>query len=84
MNNNPFIISQFFHSTGILLTNHDCSRRHSQILFSLLSEKIILDISCESSAMQRIHMKHQALFSSKEKSKNIRESSAAFFFSLAP
>ena len=28
-----------------------------------------LDISSESSARQRIHMKYQALFSSKEKSK---------------
>ena len=31
-----------------------------------LSEKIRLDILCESSAWQRIHMKHQALFSSKD------------------
>ena len=35
-----------------------------------LSDKIMLDISCESSAWQRIRMKHQALFSSKDKSKN--------------
>ena len=28
-----------------------------------------LDISCESSARQKIHMKHQALFSSKDKRK---------------
>ena len=35
--------------------------------FSLffISEKMRLDISCESSAPQRIHMKHQALFSPK-------------------
>ena len=32
------------------------------------SEKIRLDISCESSARQRIHIKQQALFSSKDKS----------------
>ena len=31
----------------------------------------MLDISCESSAWQRIHMKHQALFSLKDKSKKI-------------
>ena len=31
---------------------------------------IKLDISCESSAWQRIQMKHQALFSSKDISKN--------------
>ena len=36
-----------------------------EYFFIVLSEKIILDISCESSARQRIHMKHQALFSSK-------------------
>ena len=33
------------------------------------SKKIRLDISCESSAGKRIHMKHQALFSSKDKKK---------------
>ena len=32
------------------------------------SDKIMLDISCESSAWQRIHMKYQALFCSKDKS----------------
>ena len=38
--------------------------------FSLFSEKIRLDVSSESSAMQRIHMKNQALFSSKDNVKN--------------
>ena len=33
------------------------------------SDKIMLDISCEFSAWQSFHMKHQALFSSKDKSK---------------
>ena len=38
----------------------------------------MLDISCESSAWQRIHMKQQALSSSKDKSKKkIQVSSAA-------
>ena len=37
----------------------------------------MLDISCESSAGQRIHTKHQALFYSKDKSKKIKVSSAA-------
>ena len=37
--------------------------------FIFFKENIRLDISCESSAMQRIHIKHQALFSSKDKSK---------------
>ena len=30
--------------------NHDCSRRHLYILFHCFSEKIRLDVSCESSA----------------------------------
>ena len=42
--------------------NHDYNRRHSLIFFHCFSEKIRLDISCESSARQRIHMKHQVLF----------------------
>ena len=43
-------------------TNQDCSRRHLLIFFRCFTEKIRLNISCESSARQRIHMKHQALF----------------------
>ena len=39
-------------------------------IFHCFSDKIMLDTSCEFSAWQRIHMKHQALFSSKDKSKN--------------
>ena len=35
-------------------------------------EKIRLDVSSESSAKQRIHMKNQALFSSKDKSKKLK------------
>ena len=37
--------------------------------FHSFSEKIRLDVSSESSARQRIHMKKQALFYSKDKSK---------------
>ena len=37
--------------------------------FHCFSEKIRLDVSSESSARQRIHMKNQALFSLKDKSK---------------
>ena len=47
--------------------------------FIFFSEKIRLDISCESSARQRIHIKNQALFSLKDKSKKIKMSSAAIF-----
>ena len=42
--------------------------------FYCFPEKIRLDISWQSS-----HMKHQALFSSKDKSKKIKVSSAAIF-----
>ena len=45
--------------------------------FSMFSEKIRLDILCESSARQRIHIKHQASFCLKENSKIIKVSSAA-------
>ena len=43
-----------------------------EYFFIVFSEKIRLDISCESSARQRIHMKYQALFSLKDKSKKIK------------
>ena len=45
-------------------------------IFSLFSEKIRLDVSSESSARQKIHMKNPALFSSMDKSKKIKVSSA--------
>ena len=47
--------------------------------FSFFLRKIRLDISCESSARQRIQMKHQALFSSKNKRKKTKVLSAAIF-----
>ena len=42
---------------------------HKYFSLFFFSEKIRLDISSESSARQRIHMKNQALFSSTDKSK---------------
>ena len=44
------------------------------------SEKIRLDVSSESSARQRIHMKNQALFSSKDKSKKLKCRLLQFLF----
>ena len=41
-------------------------------LFHCFSEKIRLDVSSESSAWQRIHMKNQALFSLKDRSKRLK------------
>ena len=49
-------------------------------IFSLFSEKISLDVSSESSAKQRIHMKNQALFSSKDKSKKLKCRLLQFLF----
>ena len=48
--------------------------------FQCFSEKIRLDVSSESSARQRIHMKSQALFSSKDKSKKIKCRLLQFLF----
>ena len=45
-----------------------------------LLKKIRLDVSCESSARQRIHMKSQALFSSKDKSKRLKCRLLQFLF----
>ena len=63
--------------------NHDCSRQQSSIFFHcVFLEKIILDILCEFFARQRIHMKHQTLFSSKDKSEHNKVSSAAILFGV--
>ena len=43
-------------------------------------EKIRLDVSSESSARQRIHMKNQALFSLKDKSKKLKCRLLQFLF----
>ena len=48
--------------------------------FLFFSEKIGLDVSSESSARQRIHMKNQALFSSKDKSKILKCRLLQFLF----
>ena len=40
----------------------------------------MLDVSSESSARQRIHMKHQALFSWKDKSKKLKCRLLQFLF----
>ena len=46
-----------------------CSRRHLFLFFFNFSMITSLDISCESSAKQTIHMKYQDLFSLKNKKK---------------
>ena len=48
--------------------NENCSGRHFNFLL-LSFEEIRLDVSCESSARQRIHMKYQVLVSLKNNEK---------------
>ena len=48
--------------------------------FIVFSEKIRLDVSSESSARQRIHMKNHALLSSKDKSKKLKYRLLQFLF----
>ena len=48
--------------------------------FHCFSEKIKVDVASESSARQRIHMENQALFSSKDKSKNLKCRLLPFLF----
>ena len=56
------LVAVFFFNP--MSANHNCSS-----FFPCFSEKIRHDILCESSARQRIHMKHHDLFSSKDDSK---------------
>ena len=49
------------------------SHRHNFLVYLYLSKKIRLDVSSESSARQRIHLKHQVLFSLKNSENNIYE-----------
>ena len=48
--------------------------------FFIVFQKISLGVSSESSARQRIHLKHQALFSSKDKSKKLKCRLLQFLF----
>ena len=50
------------------------------IFFHCFSEKLRLDVSSESSARQRIHMKNQVLFSLKDKSKKLKSRLLQFLF----
>ena len=51
-----------------------------RLFFHYFSEKMRLDVSSESSARQRIHMKNQALFSLKDKSKKLKCRLLQFLF----
>ena len=54
---------------ALVTTAADNIRKYFFVVFS---EKIRLDILSESSARQRIHMKHQALFPEEDKSKKLK------------
>ena len=49
-------------------------------IFFIVFQRIRLDVSSESSARQRIHLKYQALFSSKDKSKKLKCRLLQFLF----
>ena len=55
---------------------------HTYFLFFIFffPEKIRLDVLSESSVRQRIHMKNQALFSPKDKNKNLKCCLLQFLF----
>ena len=56
------------------------SRLQQTAFINIFSEKIRLDVSSESSARQRIHMKYQALFSLKDKSEKLKCRLLQFLF----
>ena len=64
----------------LILTLKAADDIHKLYFFIVFSEKISLDVSGESSASQRIHMKNQALLSSKDRSKKIKCSLLQFLF----
>ena len=62
--------------------NQNCSRQHFYYFYFYLLKKITLDVSYESSAMQRIHMKYQVLFSLKNSEKIFMSSAAVVMTTL--
>ena len=65
-----FVRLDHFMSENLMNINPYADDFH-KYFFNCFSEKMRLEISCESSARQRIHMKDQALFSWKDKSKKL-------------
>ena len=72
-----FIVYFFLTLTEPFTTAADDIHKY---FFHCFSEKIRLDVSSESSARQMIHMKNQALFSSKDKSKKLKCRLLQFLF----
>ena len=77
---NPLLEDSYAKSSFIFLIKHQsCLQQMTFInIFNWFSEKIRLDVSSESSA--RIHMKNQASFSSKDKSKKLKCHLLQFLF----
>ena len=73
----------FLGSLGILILKAPITTAADDIhiFFIVFSGKKRLDVSSESSARQRIHMKKQALFSSKDKRIKLKCRLLHFFFS---
>ena len=69
-------LSHCYDMINSLSANYDIHK----YFFHCFSEKIRLDVSSESSARQRIHMKNQALFSSKGNSKKLKCHLLSFLF----
>ena len=74
-NDETVMRSLLCYSTILLLKKHLTLTEADDILifYLYLSKKIRLDASSESSAQQRIHLKHHVLFSLKNNEKNIYE-----------
>ena len=62
----PLFVAKILNHKAPITTAADDIQKY----FHCFSEKIRLDVSSESSAWQRIHIKNQALFSSKDKFKS--------------
>ena len=65
----PYFTNNSEHLKHQITTAADDIHKYFYIVFQ---KKIRFDVSSESSARQRIHMKNQALLSAKDKSKKLR------------
>ena len=72
-----FLISAFTLKATITTAADDI-----YIYFHCFSEKISLDVSSESSARQRIHMKNQVLFSLRDINKKLKRHLLQYFLAL--
>ena len=82
----PFTKGNNFYDFDFALTLKNAKQKLQQRtfinIFHCFSEKIRHGVSSESSARQRIHMKNQALISSKDKSKKLKCRPLQFLFGI--